>query len=271
MILPGWGLRRGFSVKKLVKSGASGARKRLFPARLDWRRARRMAGIAAAVSSVVAAGALSAMFVDHLADRAVMRAAAAAPAAAREAAVKSGADRAALALAQAKRPTPAAAGKAAPVALAAAASPQRAAVTALKPAKAGPAPSAAKETAPQAMTAVSQEAERKFEASAFAEVESATDSAAVAAIEATVPLPPSAPYPQPRADEAAAAKADGDSGRAARVTKHVNLRSGPNDESKIVAVVPARASVSVLDCKSWCEVVFDGKKGWIYKRFIRES
>jgi SH3-like domain-containing protein len=55
------------------------------------------------------------------------------------------------------------------------------------------------------------------------------------------------------------------------VTKYVNLRSGPTDESKVVAVVPAKASVSVLDCKAWCEVVFDGKKGWIYKRFIRES
>ena len=83
---------------------------------------------------------------------------------------------------------------------------------------------------------------------------------------------PGAPAPPPHHHrDKEAVEAQEAAGREARVTKYVNLRSGPTDESNVVAVVPAKASVSVLDCKAWCEVVFDGKKGWIYKRFIRES
>jgi SH3-like domain-containing protein len=62
-----------------------------------------------------------------------------------------------------------------------------------------------------------------------------------------------------------------DTGRTAKVTKHVNLRSRPEDKSKVLTVVPARASVNVLSCKSWCEVEYDGQKGFIYKRFIGKS
>ena len=50
--------------------------------------------------------------------------------------------------------------------------------------------------------------------------------------------------------------------------EHVNLRSGPADESKVLTVIPAKASVNVLNCKSWCEVEYAGQKGFIYKRFI---
>ncbi|WP_394886300.1 SH3 domain-containing protein [Mesorhizobium sp. AaZ16] len=232
-----------------------------------------MVGFAAAVSAVVAAGTLSAMFVDHLAERAVMRAAAEAPAAAREAAVKSAADRAANALAEVKPAAPAKrdAGKvgAAPAGLVAAAAPQSAAASAaLKPATSAPEFPGEEEMPPAAPTnayAEQNDADRKFDASAKEAGDTTDGTAAIA----TVPLPASAPFPEPRDKEAV--EAEEAAGREARVTKYVNLRSGPTDESKVVAVVPAKASVSVIDCKAWCEVVFDGKKGWIYKRFIRES
>jgi hypothetical protein len=165
-------MRRGFSVKNFRKLGAAGVPKRLFRVRLDWRRARRMAGIAAAVSSVVAAGTLSAMFVDHLAERAVMRAAAEAPAAAREAAVKSAADRAANALAEVKPAAPVErdAGKvgAAPAGLVAAAAPQSAAASsALKPATSAPEFPGEEKMPPAAPTmayAEQDDADRKFDA-----------------------------------------------------------------------------------------------------------
>ena len=252
-------------MKIFRKLAAAGVPKLLFRARLDWRRARRMAGIAAAVCSVVAAGTLSAMFVDHLADRAVMRTAAEAPAAAREAVRAAAADKAEAALAQAKTtPKPAsplqrnaAQAKAKPAGLAAALPARHAQMAALKPAATSAPKFPGQEESPAAAPAM-----------AYAEQSEATDETATAAI-ATVPLPASAPFPEPRDEEAS--KAEEAEGREARVTRYVNLRSGPNDESKVVAVVPAKASVSVLDCKAWCEVVFDGKKGWIYKRFIRES
>ncbi|WP_353645042.1 SH3 domain-containing protein [Mesorhizobium sp. WSM2239] len=259
-------------MKKFRKLGAAGVPKRPFRVRMDWRKARRMAGIAAAVSSVVAAGTLSAMFVDHLAERAVMRAAAEAPAVAREAVRVAAADKAEAALAAAKVASKPAAplqrdavgAKAAPAGLKAAAPAQRAAKSAPKFPGQGETPSS---TPTMAYAGQGDAAERRFDASA-SENSDATDETATAAI-ATVPLPASAPFPEPRAEEAG--EAEEAAGREARVTKYVNLRSGPNDESKVVAVVPAKASVSVLDCKAWCEVVFDGKKGWIYKRFISES
>ena len=265
-------------MKNFRKLGAAGVPKRLFRARLDWRSARRMAGIAAAVSSVVAAGTLSAMFVDHLAERAVMRAAAEAPATVRETIRAAAADKAEAALAAAKAaPKPAtplrhdtAQAKAAPAGLQAAAPAQNAATAALKPVTSAPKfPGREKTPSAAPAMAYAEQGERQFDTSA-SENGDTTDETATTAI-ATVPLPASAPFPEPRDEEASKAEAEAEEGREARVTKYVNLRSGPNDESRVVAVVPAKASVSVLDCKAWCEVVFDGKKGWIYKRFIRES
>ena len=57
--------------------------------------------------------------------------------------------------------------------------------------------------------------------------------------------------------------------RTAKVTKYVNLRAGPADEAKVLAVVPALGTVQVVNCDGWCEVEFKGQRGWIYKSFIR--
>jgi hypothetical protein len=65
--------------------------------------------------------------------------------------------------------------------------------------------------------------------------------------------------------------AEKSTGRTAKVLKYVNLRSRPADESKVLTVVPARAKVNVLSCKSWCEVEYSGTKGFNYKRFIGSS
>jgi len=49
---------------------------------------------------------------------------------------------------------------------------------------------------------------------------------------------------------------------------HVNLRSGPNNDAAVVAVVPAGRNVEVVDCTQWCEVVYDGWQGFIYRKFV---
>ena len=58
---------------------------------------------------------------------------------------------------------------------------------------------------------------------------------------------------------------------AARVTAAVNLRSSPRKGSSIAVVVPAGSAVNVLSCNGWCEVVYNGKKGWVYKNFLASS
>jgi len=59
--------------------------------------------------------------------------------------------------------------------------------------------------------------------------------------------------------------------KTARVTKYVNLRAGPADESRVIAVVPANAEVKVESGCQWCTAVYNGQRGYIYKSFIRRS
>ncbi|MBW8639273.1 SH3 domain-containing protein [Hoeflea sp. WL0058] len=59
---------------------------------------------------------------------------------------------------------------------------------------------------------------------------------------------------------------------AGRTTKAVNLRSAPANGSRVMQVVPANAAIKTdASCRHWCEVVYDGSKGYIYKSFIRKT
>ena len=85
-------------------------------------------------------------------------------------------------------------------------------------------------------------------------------------------LAPADAAPEVLTDDTAATKDDSaDAAAKRRCTTAVNLRAGPKDEAKVLAVVPARETVQLINCDGWCEVVFQGQRGWIYKSFIRES
>jgi hypothetical protein len=55
----------------------------------------------------------------------------------------------------------------------------------------------------------------------------------------------------------------------APVTTDVNMRAGPDNGAAVILVVPRRSEVEVIGCRYWCEVVYAGKRGWIYKGFVR--
>ncbi len=57
----------------------------------------------------------------------------------------------------------------------------------------------------------------------------------------------------------------------ASVTRYVNLRDGAADEARILAVVPANAEIEAERNCGWCTVVYEGKRGFIYKSFIRHE
>jgi hypothetical protein len=57
----------------------------------------------------------------------------------------------------------------------------------------------------------------------------------------------------------------GEQTRVARVIKYVNMRAGPDNYEEVLAVIPEGSSVEVIQCNQWCEVVFAGQRGWIYK------
>lgn len=57
----------------------------------------------------------------------------------------------------------------------------------------------------------------------------------------------------------------------ATVTSAVKMRARPANGAGVVAVVPDNASVGLVGCQAWCEVVYKGSRGFIYKRFIDGS
>jgi hypothetical protein len=87
----------------------------------------------------------------------------------------------------------------------------------------------------------------------------------------------SAPSPAPAAEEPNASQPEpaGDKAndtpkptRTARVNTDVNMRAAPDNNAEVLAVAPRGSSVDVIRCRAWCEVVFKGKRGFIYKGFI---
>ena len=54
-----------------------------------------------------------------------------------------------------------------------------------------------------------------------------------------------------------------------RIVRAVTMRSGPKKNASAIDTIPARTSVQVLSCKQWCQIVHNGKTGWIYKSYIK--
>ncbi|CDX14099.1 SH3 type 3 domain-containing protein [Mesorhizobium sp. ORS 3324] len=54
-----------------------------------------------------------------------------------------------------------------------------------------------------------------------------------------------------------------------RILRAVTMRSGPKKGASAIVTVPAKASVQVMSCKKWCEIVYNGKRGWVYKTYVK--
>jgi SH3 domain-containing protein len=54
----------------------------------------------------------------------------------------------------------------------------------------------------------------------------------------------------------------------ARVVSGVRLRAGPSNGEAVLATISGGRSVEVIKCRAWCEVIFAGQRGWVYKDFI---
>jgi len=53
------------------------------------------------------------------------------------------------------------------------------------------------------------------------------------------------------------------------ILRAVTMRSGPKKGAAAIVTVPAKASVQVVSCKRWCEIVYNGKHGWVYKSYVK--
>jgi len=54
----------------------------------------------------------------------------------------------------------------------------------------------------------------------------------------------------------------------AKVLMAVNMRAKPDNDAPSVKILGAGARVQVVQCSGWCEVVADGKHGYIFKKFL---
>ncbi|MER8434633.1 SH3 domain-containing protein [Mesorhizobium caraganae] len=68
---------------------------------------------------------------------------------------------------------------------------------------------------------------------------------------------------QAKPQKVAAADATG------RILRTVTMRTGPKKNAAAMGTVPAKSSVQVVSCKKWCQIVYNGKRGWIYKSYIK--
>lgn len=87
----------------------------------------------------------------------------------------------------------------------------------------------------------------------------------------TAAIPPNSVVPTAPADDEPAATDDAPSanlGRSVRIAKAVNMRTRPVSGSKVIRVIPSGATVGLVSCKGWCEVTYQGSRGFIYKSFV---
>ena len=87
----------------------------------------------------------------------------------------------------------------------------------------------------------------------------------------------SAIAPVDRSMEASPREKTANSGAPARAGKtgyarqYVNMRAGPSNGAKVIEVIPAKARVTIHGCKGWCEISHEGRRGFVYKSFIRQG
>ena len=104
-------------------------------------------------------------------------------------------------------------------------------------------------------------------ANAYAEDDGAgtADKAATAAIPAKRPNAPKADASVKKATQTA------DGSRGGRTLRAVTMRAQPSSRGGVLGTVPGQADVDVISCSSWCEIVYQGKRGFVYKGFLRNG
>ncbi len=60
-------------------------------------------------------------------------------------------------------------------------------------------------------------------------------------------------------------------GRPGRTVRSVTMRARPHDRGGVLGTVPGRANVQVVSCDGWCEIIYKGKRGFVFRRFLENS
>ena len=89
----------------------------------------------------------------------------------------------------------------------------------------------------------------------------------------TQPQPADAPWsltlaPASDTDATADQPSSSPAGQIGRVISDVNMRTGPGNSQTVIATIPRGSPVEVIECQQWCEVIFTGRRGWVYASFL---
>ncbi|WP_292236548.1 SH3 domain-containing protein [Mesorhizobium sp.] len=121
------------------------------------------------------------------------------------------------------------------------------------------------------MAAFADPAAKNKAAALFAKVaapgKTATDDAQTAAIPTPKPQLPAAT--QADGSQAKVEAKDVSAADTGRILRAVTMRTGPKKNAAAIVTVPAKTPVQVMGCKKWCQIIYNGKRGWIYKSFIK--
>lgn len=92
-----------------------------------------------------------------------------------------------------------------------------------------------------------------------------------------MPLVAVIPTPRPSLSEGAGVNAKApdtrteNGGRAGQTVRAVTMRSNPKSGADAIGTVPAKSAVQVVNCEQWCEIIYNGKRGFVYKSFVQRN
>jgi uncharacterized protein YgiM (DUF1202 family) len=105
-----------------------------------------------------------------------------------------------------------------------------------------------------------------------AEASDENQTAAIPPVAIVPPAKPGAkakPAPEPEAEANDLPGVSGKSaGKSVQIGRAVNMRSSPRSGSKVIRVLPKGANVGLVGCNGWCEVTYEGSRGFIYRSFL---
>ncbi|MHA6686189.1 SH3 domain-containing protein [Mesorhizobium sp. A556] len=111
-------------------------------------------------------------------------------------------------------------------------------------------------------------AANRAEVNGDADTSGAADVAQTAAVPTPRPAKPEKQVAKAETDEPQPASTGGGEAAPGHILRGVTMRSGPKKGAAAIGTIPAKTAVQIVDCKRWCEILYNGKRGWVYKTFV---
>ena len=79
---------------------------------------------------------------------------------------------------------------------------------------------------------------------------------------------PAAPRRSTAANATGSVPAGNSGAGSGKINTSVNMRSSPDNDASVVAVLGVGTTVKIEKCDYWCEVVANGKRGFVFRKFV---